>query len=170
MGGRYSFSRRPPPYEIEKFTSDIESLVTQRASLWDKRYSKLVELLIYFFGIEGQGYDFPAYSLFQKLAAQRPQVAIDMLETHCDVGLSFIRTRVWEMLAELTGQGIQMPQSLVDKAAACLRIQDKEALRTYDEMNRFLIACRDKLNMELPDDIVLSIQLSAFCPYLLGKR
>lgn len=166
--GRYNIGPKPP-YEIERIASDIESLVTRKVSPWDKQYGKIVELLIYLFGIEGQGYDFPAYARFQKLAAQRPQEAVDMLATHSDIGLSVVRSRVWEMLAELAGQGIQMPQMLIDRAAADLRIQDREASRTHDEMGRFLKACRDKLGVELPDDIVLSIPTRVFWPDFLGK-
>ncbi|MBI4766184.1 MAG: hypothetical protein HY787_16555 [Deltaproteobacteria bacterium] len=167
--GRYNYGPKPP-YEIERFASDIESLVTRKASPWDKQYGKIVELLIYLFGIEGQDYDFPAYARFQKLAAQRPQEAVDMLTTHSDIGLSVVRTRVWEMLAELAGQGIQMTQTLIDRAAAGLRIQDNEKSRTYDEMKRFLKACRDKLNMEVPEDIVLSSNpISAFLIDFLGN-
>jgi hypothetical protein len=166
---RYSISPKPP-YEIKRFAGDIESLVTWKAALWNKRYGKLVELLIYLFSIGGQTYDFPAYALFQKLAAQRPQEAVDMLAMRSDIGLSAVRTRVWEMLAELTAQGIQMPQTLIDRAAARLRIQGKEASRTCNELVRFLAACRDKLHMELPGDIVLSSPISAYVLDLLRKR
>lgn len=167
--GRYNIGPNPP-YEIERIASDIESLVMRKAAPWDKQYSKIVELLIYLFGIEGKGYEFPAYARFQKLAAQRPREAVDMLATHSNIRLSVVRTRIWKMLAELGEQGIQMPQALIDRAAAALRFHDKEASQTCNEMNRFLIACRDKLNMELPEDIVLSSKISAFMLDFLRKQ
>jgi hypothetical protein len=167
--GRYKIGLEPF-YEIERFASDIESLVTRKASPWDKHYAKLVELLIYLFGIEGRGYDFPAHALFKKLATQRPQEAIDMLAMRCNIGLSSVRTKIWEMLAELAEQGIQMPQMLIDGVAASLRVRDREASRTFNEINRFLIACRDKLSVELPEDIVLSSPIRTFLLDLLRNR
>ncbi|MHB8828976.1 MAG: NACHT domain-containing protein [Syntrophales bacterium] len=166
---RYNIGPKPP-YEIKRFAADIESLVTRKAAPWNKRYGKLVELLIYLFSIGGQTYDFPAYTLFQELAAQRPKEAVDMLAMRIDIGLSAVRTRVWEMLAELTAQGIQMPQMLIDRAAASLRLQGREASQTCDEMARFLTACRNKLHMELPEDIMLPSLISAYVLDLLRKR
>jgi len=165
---RYNIGPKPP-YDLNKFVADIESLVTRKAAPWNKRYGKLVKLLIYLFSIEGQSYDFPAYTLFRKLAVQRPQEAVDML-VRSDIGLLATRTRVWEMLAELATQGIQMPQMLIDKAAAGLRSPGREASRTRNEMARFLTACRDELNMRLPEDIVLSSPTSSYFFDLLRKR
>lgn len=151
---RYNFAPKPP-YEIERFTSDVHSLVTGMTLRWEEQYCKVVELLIYLFGIEGQNNDYPAHTLFQKLAAQRPREAVDMLAKHCDSGPAVVRGRVWEMLAELAAQGIQMPQALVDRAGAQFKIKGGVS-RTHYEIGRFLKACRDKLGMELPGEIVLS--------------
>jgi hypothetical protein len=159
--GKYNYGPKPP-YEIERFVSDIESMVTRKGSPWDMRYIKIVELLIYIFDIKGEDYDFPAHALFRKLALQRPQEAINMLEKHSDIGLPVVRNRVWGMLADLAEQGIQITQGLIDKAAASLSIQNRKTSHTYYEMNRLLIACRDKLNMELPEGIVLYSPTSAF--------
>lgn len=143
------------PYEIERFASDIRSLVTRSSSAWDTHYAKLVELLVYLFGIEGQAYDFPAYALFQEFAVQRPDEAMGMLSGHVDIGLMSVRVRVWEMLAELAAQeDIDIPCTLVDKATEGLRGENRGWSRVTHEMRRFLIASRDKLGIELPDDIV----------------
>jgi len=159
--GRYNYGPKPP-YEIERFVSDIESMVTRKGSPWDMRYRKIVELLIYIFDIKGQDYDFPAYALFKRLATYRPQEAVDMLAIHNNSGLLSVKTRVWKMLTELTEYGIQMPKMLIDVATTNLRLKDKKESQTCYEMSKFLTACRNKLNIKLPKDIVLSISKNLF--------
>lgn len=142
------------PYEIERFSSDIRSLVIKPSSSWDTHYTKLVELLIYLFAIEGPAYDFPAYALFSDLAAQRPKEAVDMLSSHIDVGLMSVRGRVWEMLADIAARGFEMPVWLVDRAMERLRKSNKGSIYATNSMRRFLIACRGTLGMELNDDLM----------------
>lgn len=153
---RYSFDPKLP-YEIERFASDVESLVTRKTLHWEKQYCKVVELLIYLLGVDGRNYDYPAYALFQKLAVQRPREAVDMLAKHTDIGPALVRGRVWEILAELAAQGIQMPQEIVDRAAALFNVRRRSESRTHYQIGRFLKACRDKLGMELPSEVILSI-------------
>ena len=144
------------PYEIDRFASDIRSLVTRTASPWDTRYAKIVELLVYLFGIEGPGYDFPAYALFEELARERPDKAVEILSAHLDAELTTVRSQVWEMLAEFAARGVVMPDSLIGQASEILREAGATPSRATDEMRRFLVACRDKLGMRVPRDIDLT--------------
>jgi hypothetical protein len=141
---RYGVGSRPP-YEIGRLVSDIKGLINAEGSQWDPKYEKISEFLIYLFPLEGEGYRFPAFDLFQEIAQKHRDMAVRQLMKHIDCQLSRVREKVWEMIVEAEGKGKGMPKWLIDKAESRLANYANCTSREIAEIRRLLKSKTGKL-------------------------
>jgi hypothetical protein len=148
--GFYRYGRSSkPPYEIGRLVSDIKYLVGTNRGLWDPRYERIAEFLIYLFPIKDESYRSPAFDLFWEFAQKNSERAVSLLSRKIDSPLSPVKAHVWEMLAELAGKGFIMPRSLIQEGVSRLTEGIKSTPREAAEIRRFVTSCHEKL----PDDV-----------------
>ncbi|MBI5569624.1 MAG: hypothetical protein HY914_06725 [Desulfomonile tiedjei] len=141
---RYGYNN---PSQLMELVSDIRKLVNPKKNHWDLHYAKLIELLIFIFPIR-DGHTHPAFDAFHDFAQQNPDTGISLLEKYLCTNLSEVRTRVWEMLAELGQFGITMPQTLVQRAHVRLSEVASATNREGREIQRFIRFCSDRGNSD----------------------
>ena len=131
---RYGYNQ---PAQVTLLSSDIRSAMNPKKNQWDLRYEKLIEFLIFLFPIR-DGRRLPAFNVFHDFANDNPERGISLLEARISTGLSEVRTRIWEMLAELAYGGITMPQSLIEQAHIRLSELASSMTRERREIDRFI--------------------------------
>jgi hypothetical protein len=139
------------PSVISDLVSDLRRMINPRENQWDLRYSKLIELLVFLFPIS-DGYRLPAFDAFRDFVKQQPQQDLSFLEKHLCIGLSAVRTRVWEMLAELAGLGITVPETIIDQARNRQSELGESESRERDEITRLLRHCTTETRPAVRDD------------------
>jgi len=147
-GSRYP-SNEQPLYKINELTSDVEHLAKRVIGRWERKYDKLLELLLHLLPIRGDNYGHPASDLFLRFGKDHPERAFAMLEKHADTRVSMVRACLWGLIAEIANCGTKVPAALVKKAKDLVQTKGSQPSGELVEVLRFLEACtREKTNIK----------------------